>query len=859
MLLTLVATVFASLGNTDTLMAPGVSLALARERASRIGEVRYELLLDVTGRDTATGRATLRFRLDGRGDLILDFRGPRLGRMRVNGHLVPQPEWNGHHIRVPRDLLQIGFNRVEVEFASLIAASGASIIRVSDPVDGATYLYTLLVPSDAQQLFPCFDQPDLKARVALTLIAPLGWRAVANGALLAADSTSRGTTFSFAETEPISTYLVAFAAGPWAVAMGGPAERPMNLYFRRSRAGEVDSDSIFAIAARALGWLEDYFRIRYPFGKLDMVLAPSFPFGGMEHPGAVFFAEERFIFREAPTLPQRLSRVATIYHEMAHQWFGDLVTMRWFDDLWLKEGFATYMAAKMQAAMDGGDGAWKTFYLRNKPPAYAVDASPGTTPIWQELDNLDRAKSAYGAIVYNKAPAVLKQLEYLLGEGAFRAGVHAFLRRHSFANATWQDLLSALGAASGRNLKSWGRHYILRAGMPVVEQELELRAGRLTRLTLVQRPARPEFGPEPWPMRTEVLIVTRGGESRRVTVEATGRRVTVPHVAGLPEPSLVYANAGDHAYALVKLDPRSVATLENSLGSVVDPFSRALLWGALWDLVRDGMLDPVRYVRIALRHLPSEKDEEIAAAVLARLTRATNSYLVGARRAAYLPDVERYLLATAADSGRPYGMRRSHLDAFVRVAASAPALDTLARLLEADSLGALPIGHPTRWAIVTRLIARNYPGAGELLARQVARDASAEGRRRAFVAAAATPDSVTKADYFRRYFTDSSLNEEWASSSLEAFSSHESEAQTLRYLKPALDSLPWIQANRRIFFLGAWLSAFVENRTSPEARDTVLAFLRARQDLGADLRSKVLQALDELERTVAIRARFGDG
>src|SRR4029453_16541457 len=201
---------------------------------------------------------------------------------------------------------------------------------------------------------------------------PLGWTAVANGTRIGVDSTSRGTTFAFRESEPISTYLIAFAAGPWVEKSLTTAGRPIHLFVRKSRAAEVESDSLIVAHDRALTWLERYFDSRYPFQKLDVVLAPAFPFGGMEHPGAIFYSEERFIFRERPTLVQRLGRTSTIYHEVAHQWFGDLVTMRWFDDLWLKEGFATYMAAKMQASLDTASGAWKSFYLRNKPLAYAA-------------------------------------------------------------------------------------------------------------------------------------------------------------------------------------------------------------------------------------------------------------------------------------------------------------------------------------------------------------------------------------------------------------------------------------------------------------------------------------------------------
>ena len=252
--------------------------------------------------------------------------------------------------------------------------------------------------------------------------------------------------------------------------------------------------------------MEQYFGRPYPFEKFDLMLAPAFPFGGMEHPGVVMFNEDRFIFRERPTLPRRLGRFSTILHEVAHQWFGDLVTMRWFDDLWLKEGFATYMAAKALAELEPSSDAWKTFYQSNKPAAYGVDQTTGTTPLWQELANLDQAKSAYGAIVYNKAPSVLKQLNYLVGEKAFQAGVHQFLSDHAYANATWQDLLGSIGTAAGRSLDAFGKNFMLRPGMPEVQQRLTVRDGRIAKLELVQRPAQALSGPAAWPMRTQAVF-----------------------------------------------------------------------------------------------------------------------------------------------------------------------------------------------------------------------------------------------------------------------------------------------------------------------------------------------------------------
>lgn len=839
------------------LMQPGVSTLLARDRAARVSDVRYDLTLDLTARDSASGRLVARFALRRARDVILDFRGPFLGQVRANGRLVTDVEFNKHHILIPAKYLRQGANRLDFEFSARIAPSGASIIRVRDPSDSLDYLYTLLVPSDAQQLFPCFDQPDIKARVTLTLTTPLSWTAVANGTRLSVDSTSRGATFAFRESEPISTYLIAFAAGPWIEKTIATGARPIHLFVRKSRAAEVDADSLILAHERALTWLERYFDYKYPFQKLDVVLAPAFPFGGMEHPGAIFYSEERFIFRERPTLVQRLGRTSTIYHEVAHQWFGDLVTMRWFDDLWLKEGFATFMSTKMQAALDPASEAWKGFYLRTKPAAYAVDGSEGTTPVYQELPNLDLAKSNYGPIVYNKAPSVLKQLEFTVGERSFQEGVRRFLKRYGYGNANWRELLDAIGEAAGRPLREWGDDYILRPGMPVVEQSLEVADGQIVRLRLSQHPARPLSGPEPWPIKGEVVLYFPGGDSRRVEYALNADTASVRDVVGWPSPSFTYANAGDYGYGMFLPDSSSITALEPVIGVIGDSFTRALLWGSLWDAVREARYDPERFAGLALRELPRERDEQIAATLLGRLTRTVNAYVSGPARDSLQAATESTLLAGARDTNRTYGTRRAYLSSYIRLARTDAGVHAIDALLDSATFAGDSIGLPTRWAIVTRLLALGAPGAADRFQALRAADRTAEGARQAFAAWAAQPDTAVKREYFQRYFADTALNEDWATTSLGPFNEAESESLTIDYLRPALDSLPWIQKNRRIFYLGAWLGSFVESKKSRQALEIVRLFLDQRKDLGRDIRLKVLQSVDELERVVAIRERSG--
>ncbi|MDP1891609.1 MAG: M1 family aminopeptidase, partial [Gemmatimonadaceae bacterium] len=740
----------------SVLMGRGVSQALATARARTISNVRYDLSLDVTARDSAPGRVTVTFRRSGTADVILDFRGRRLGAVVVNGTPVATPVFNGAHLALPAAVLKPGDNSVRIDFVADIAPAGASIIRSTDRTDGSDYLYTLLVPADANQLFPCFDQPDLKARVTLTLRAPRSWTAIANGPLMRADTAAAALTHHFAETQPLSTYLIAFAAGPWHRASSTVNGRTINVYVRGSRAKEADLDTLIALNRRALEWMERYFDRPYPFNKYDFVLAPAFPFGGMEHPGAVFYNEDRFIFRERPTLPRVLGRYSTILHEVAHQWFGDLVTMKWFDDLWLKEGFATYIAAKALNDLEPSSQAWKTFYLNNKPSAYGVDQTTGTTPLWQSLANLDQAKSNYGAIVYNKAPSVLKQLNYLVGDTAFQRGVQQFLTKHAYANATWQDLLASIGQASHRDLSAWGKQWMLRPGMPEVETKLTLKNGRIEKLELVQRPVQPSVsGQGSWPMKVQVLLAQRletfcfdcpRNENLRGTtinsepydVELRGTVTAVPGVNGKQTPAFVYTNGGDYGYQIVTLDTASRrALLGGDLALVADPLLRAMLWGTLWDEVRAARLHPVRFVSLVVRDLPKESDEQSVPAQLGRLSRAMNAYLVDAARDSLLPRVEEFLWRGAGDTTRAYGIRRAYLDAFISISRSPAALDRLRGVLAADSAAGDAVKDPLRWDIVTHLTVHGAADAGAKLAAQMARDSTPDGRRRAFTVGAA--------------------------------------------------------------------------------------------------------------------------
>ncbi|HEV8408859.1 MAG TPA: ERAP1-like C-terminal domain-containing protein, partial [Gemmatimonadaceae bacterium] len=414
--------------------------------------------------------------------------------------------------------------------------------------------------------------------------------------------------------------------------------------------------------------------------------------------------------------------------------------------------------------------------------------------------------------------------------------------------------------AGHKSLDAFGRNFILRPGMPVVQQRLTVRDGKIVKLDLVQKPAQSLSGTAAWPMRTQVLLSypqSSGTTAETIPVELSSITTEVAAARGKAAPAFVFANYQDYGYFLTLLDSVSVRSLAGGgLGRVQDGFLRTMLWGALWDQVRDTQLDPAQFAQLALEELPGEKDEQIVPSILGRFERAVRAYVAPLSAGGLIVRAESTFWTQSRDASKPYGIRKAFLDAFIGLATSDDGVAKLESLLSADSAAGEPVKDPTRWAVVDRMIVLGAPNAERALASQMARDTTPDGRRRAFVAGAGRKSAAVKAGYFTRYFADKSLNEDWASGSLGEFNALEHQDLTLPYLRPALDSLPFIQANRRIFFLGSWLGSFIGGHTTDAALQTVRKFLADHPKLPKDLREKVLQSSDELERTVRIRKRW---
>ncbi len=827
---------------------PGVSRELARARAAQIASLRYRLEITLApGAARMPGREQIRFRLAAAGPLILDFRDGEIRNVVVNGKPAADARQQNGHLEIPARYLHKGENTLALEFESAIATAGRALTRYLDRDDASEYVYTLFVPMDASMAFPCFDQPDLKGRFTLAVTAPESWTVIAN---TAPTKPAPGRTV-FAETLPISTYLVAFAAGPFR-RLGGD----LGLYVRQSKLqrAQEEAPEVLKITGDGMKFLADFFGRPFPFPKYDQVLLPGFAYGGMEHAGATFLREESILFRTVPTRSDKLGRASLLLHELTHQWFGDLVTMRWFDDLWLKEGFADYMAYRTLAALEPPEEIWKRFYQSHKPGAYAIDATKGTTPIYQEVRNLADAKSAYGAIVYAKAPGLLRQLSFMLGEDAFRDGLRLYLKQHAYGNAEWADLIRALELASGNKLGDWANAWIRRRGMPQIETDWACDAqGRLERLALRQKDVLSEGGT--WPMQMQLLLGYGNSPPVILSARLNSAQAVAAEARGKPCPAYVFANAADYAYGRFTLDAKSRQAVIEQLSSVADPFLRTLLWGALWDAVREAELAPADYIALALKLLPAESDEALTQSLLGRVTTAYERYLPDARQAATAPAIEALCIDRMTHAAE-LGMRITWFRAFRNLASTADGRGQLKSLLAgAAAIPGLELKPLDRWLILEQLISESDPDAQALLAAESERDTTDDGRKYAYVAAAARADAAVKRHYFDDYLRNPAVPEDWVAQSLGAFNSLNQAALTLPYLRPALDALPQVKRERKIFFLLGWLNAFIGGQYSAEALQQVRDFL-AGAKLDPDLERKVLEVSDELERTVRIRSKW---
>ena len=830
---------------------PGVPLDVATARAANISELRYDLSLSIPEAIAAplTGTTTIRFTLkDAAQPLVIDFETSRdhVTSVDANGRKSDFSYVNGH-IVVPPASLTPGANTITVAFN----AGDASLNRNND------FLYALFVPARARLALPVFDQPDLKGRWTLTLDHPAKWRSAANGAELSRRESGDRVTVTFAETQPLPTYLVAFIAGDFKIESAERKGRTYRMFHRETDAAKVarNRDAIFDLHATALEYLEDYTAIPYAFGKFDFVAIPAFQFGGMEHAGKILYNASGLMLDESATQNQLLGRASVIAHETAHMWFGDLVTMRWFNDVWMKEVFANFMAAKIVNPSFPTVNHELRFLLSHYPAAYEVDRTAGANPIRQILENLNEAGSMYGAIIYQKAPIVMRHLEALLGKDNFRDGLREYLKAHAFGNATWADLIDVLDRRTPVDLQQWSHAWVDQPGRPIIDTHLTVTAGKISRLAFVQRD--PRARNLVWPQQLRVTLGTAAGRDT-LNVDLRGPTTEVARAIGKPAPLYVLPNGEGWGYGEFRLDAMSRNYLLESLPEIDDVLTRGSAWVTMWDALLDGEVAPEAFFDLAMQSLLRETDEQMTSRILGYASNTWWRFVDTPIRTARAARFESLLREGLAAAKTP-SQKASWFATLRNVATTPGTVNWLRQVWEKkENVAGLPLAEADYTTLALELAVRQVDGWNTILSEQLARIENPDRKARfEFVMPALSADAAVREKWFAALRdVNNRRREPWVLEGL-SYLHHPLRADaSKKYVQPSLEMLWEIQKTGDIFFPKRWLDATLGGHSSTEVADTVRAFLKALPgNYPERLRNITLQSADELYRVADIVKR----
>ncbi len=826
----------------------------AEARAARVRHCDYTLDLQLT-RAAATyrGDATLRFDASGEGDLFLDFRGKTIESLEVNGSKV-EPRWNGFRLWLPGNALAAS-NTARVVYENEYDHEGDGFHQFVDPEDGEEYLYSNFEPYESHRLFPQFDQPDIKGTYTLSVTAPAQWVVLHNSRAASVSETGGRKRWQFERTKPFSTYLFALVVGPYHEARDSHQDTEIGLFCRKSLAKHMDTDELFELTKQGLDFFASFFDFPYPFGKYDQVFVPEFNAGAMENVGLVTH-NEYMIFRDPPTENQRRGRAETLLHEMAHMWFGDLVTMRWWNDLWLNESFATYMSYLCMDSATRFKTGWEDFASSIKNWAYRQDQLVTTHPIAGQVEDTDQTFLNFDGITYGKGASVLKQLVAAIGMDGFREGMRHYFRTHAYGNATLAQFLESLEKGSGMGLKEWARLWLETPSLNTIGTRWEVDGDRLTSLVVTQT-APPEY-PTLRPHRLDVgLVRDTGGELEVTALPVTIREAEtdLPEARGLPAPSLVFPNYNDLGYAKVALDERSLAFVREHLDRIDDTLLRLQLWASLWNMVRDQQLKSTDYLSLVRSKVVSETMPELVEAVTNNAIAAIGRYVPEEWR-----DREAHAFAETAwaalKAATSNDLQIIWARALIATASVPEHLDLIGRL--ADGLETVPgfaVDQDMRWNIAARHVAFGVPGAAERVKAESERDPSDRGVRARLRAETAAPDPAVKTaawekflgeGYGSLYLTSAAMSgfnwahqrellepyvEKFFSAVAEVFRKRDKEFATdfYRFLAPAyrVDRETLARGERLVASVGDELPVLV--RTAREANDDLLRAIRCRE------------------------------
>lgn len=736
---------------------PGTNLTRveAQERAAIVNVQSYEIALDLTtGAETFEAVTTVRFGARAGAATFIDLIADSVEALELNGvSLDPSAHFADSRVQL-RDLAPS--NTLRIRSTQRYTNTGEGLHRFVDPADGEVYLYSQFEVPDSRRVFPVFEQPDLKATFQFTVTAPARWKLSSNQPTPVPTPAGEAhgeaiATWAFEPTPVLSSYITALIAGPYHEVRSELTSRdgrtvPLGVFCRESLAEYLDADYVFEKTRQGFRFFEEQFDYPYPFDKYDQLFVPEFNAGAMENAGAVTFTEA-YVFRSQVTDAMRERRVVTILHELAHMWFGDLVTMRWWNDLWLNESFAEYMSTLATAEATEWTECWTTFVASEKSWAYRQDQLPSTHPIVAEIRDLEDVLVNFDGITYAKGASVLKQLVAWVGREPFMRGVHDYFVKHHHANTELRDLLSELEAQSGRELSGWSELWLETAGVNTLRPNFTLDADGNYASFAIEQTAAPEY-PTLRPHRIAVgLYEDRDGKLvrvRRVELDIDGASTEVAELLGAPQPALLLLNDDDLTYAKIRLDERSLATVSERLGDITDSLARSLVWGTLWDATRDAELPARQFIDVVLSHIDRETASTTLRTLLQQLVLSASNYVAPERRAETLERVADVLwsLASAAPAGSDTQFQ--FVKAFSGIAGSDAQLDVVLQLLAGEiELEGLDIDTDLGWELLIALAAGGRTTAGEIEA-ALADDRTASGEQSAAHARAALPAPADK-------------------------------------------------------------------------------------------------------------------
>lgn len=822
----------------------GVSFELNQQRKQAVKNIHYNIELDIPAEksEAIRGNVVISFELMTIADpLVLDFNTDASSILSVlaEGKKMDYV-FADEHIIIDAGALKMGKNSLEIGFV----AGDRSLNRSED------FLYTLFVPDRASTCFPLFDQPNLKATFSLVLKTPAGWEAVSNGSLQEKRSVGGKNLYFFSKTKPISSYLFAFAAGKFFKATKSVDGREMNMYYRETDTSKVNKnrDEIFSLHAKSLKWLESYTSIPYPFGKFDFVLLPAFQYGGMEHPGSIFYNEPALFLDENASVNKRMARASVIAHESAHMWFGDLVTMDWFNDVWLKEVFANFMAAKIVHPSFPEVNHNLRFLLAHYPAAYEVDRSSGTNPILQDLGNLKNAGTMYGAIIYQKAPIVMRQLERKIGAKQMQESLRDYLKKHAFGNARWDDLIAIIDKRSPLDIAGWSQVWVKTPNMPEYQ---------ITRSDAIQvQQKKDSVSGRIWQQALEVMWVDHDhyeNDTIQLT-DAQAKRVRAR------SPQYVFPNADGTAYGYFNMDIASINYLirnYNRQGDSVatNPVFRGAMAVNQWEgFVRGDGPAPLAYLTNILKILPLEPNPLVIDYLLGNLQSIWWAFITAKDRLHAQHTLES-LLWGLVEKATDKGIKTSYFKAFRGIALSKDGLNKLQSLWDGTLVVKdLVLSEEDRISLAYELALKGTDGKAVLM-KQLNETKNADRKARMqFVIPALSEQELNRDAFFETLKKEENREKEaWVLDALTYLHHPLRQKTALKYLRPSLEMLQEIQLTGDIFFPTRWTHHTFAGHSSQEAAVIVRDFLKNNPDYPFFLRNKILQATDMLDRAVKLR------